>query len=119
MVQLDDLRKYCLGLNGVTEDIKWGHDLCFSIGGKMFLVVGLDTQPVTASFKSYPEEFELLIQQTGFSPAPYMARHHWIFTDDISRLSFKEWEKFILQSYGLVFGKLPKRTQGAITTSDG
>ncbi len=119
MVQLDDLRNYSLGLKGVTEDIKWGHDLCFSIGGKMFLVIGLDTQPVTASFKSYPEQFELLIQQTGFSPAPYMARHYWVFVDDISRLSIKEWEKFIQPSYRLVIGKLPKRVQAEINTLDG
>ena len=32
----DALYEYCRGLPGVTEDIKWGHDLIFSVGGKMF-----------------------------------------------------------------------------------
>ena len=30
---IDDLRTMCRALPNVTEDIKWGHDLCFLIGG--------------------------------------------------------------------------------------
>ena len=117
MVQLDYLRNYSRGLKGVTEDIKWGNDLCFSIGGKMFLVIGLNVQPVSASFKSNPEEYERLIQQTGFLPAPYFARHHWVLIEDIDLLSQKEWENYILYSYESAFNKLPKRKQSEIKTS--
>lgn len=39
---IEDIQTICKSLPGVTEDIKWGHDLVFSIGGKMFCVVGLD-----------------------------------------------------------------------------
>ena len=41
-----------------TEDVKWGSDICFSVGGKMFLVAGLELSPVTASFKVTGEQFE-------------------------------------------------------------
>ena len=30
------LQDYCRSLPGATEDIKWGADLVFSVGGKMF-----------------------------------------------------------------------------------
>ena len=33
------LRKALLAWPGVTEDIKWGHDRVWSVGGKMFCVL--------------------------------------------------------------------------------
>ena len=106
---LDSIQKICRSLEGVTEDIKWGQDLCFNIGGKMFLVTAPDAIPVSASFKTDEETFNELAEREGFKPAPYLARHKWIFVDDISRLSKKECEKLIRQSYELVKAKLPKK----------
>ena len=106
---LDDIQKICKSLDNVTEDIKWGQDLCFNIGGKMFLVTAPDSIPVSASFKADEETFNELVEREGFKPAPYLARHKWILVDDISLLSKKECEKFIRQSYDLVKAKLPKK----------
>ena len=36
IMDIDALRAICKKLPGVTEDIKWGNDLCFCIAGKMF-----------------------------------------------------------------------------------
>lgn len=105
----EDLRRICMTLKGATEDIKWEHDLCFCIGDKMFLVTGLDEQPVSASFKVSDEEFDELSAKPGFTPAPYMARHKWVRVEDISRLSKKQWERYARQSYDLVRSKLPKK----------
>ena len=33
---------WLLGLPGVTQDVKWGNDLAYSVGGKMFAVTCLD-----------------------------------------------------------------------------
>jgi predicted DNA-binding protein (MmcQ/YjbR family) len=57
-MHIEDIQTICRALPGVTEDIKWEHDLVFSIGGKMFCVVGLDESPTSASFKITDEEFE-------------------------------------------------------------
>jgi predicted DNA-binding protein (MmcQ/YjbR family) len=106
---LDDIQKISRSLGDITEDIKWGQDLCFNIGGKMFLVTAPDSIPISASFKAVEETFNELSEREGFKPAPYLARYKWIFVDDINRLSKKEWEKFIRQSYELVKAKLPKK----------
>jgi predicted DNA-binding protein (MmcQ/YjbR family) len=50
-MNVEDIQLICKALPSVTEDIKWEHDLVFSIGGKMFCVVGLEQSPTTASFK--------------------------------------------------------------------
>ncbi len=108
-MNLEALRTYCLSLPGVTEDIKWEHDLCFSVGSKMFLVVAPDQVPTSASFKASDEDFAELTGREGFRPAPYLARYHWVWVDDIGRLTDKEWLEYARRSYDLVFSKLPAR----------
>jgi hypothetical protein len=35
---IDGVRALCRKLPNVTEDVKWGHDLCFCVHKKMFTV---------------------------------------------------------------------------------
>lgn len=108
-MDIDRLRKFCLSLPHVTEDIKWEHNLCFLIGGKMFAVGGIDNDPFTVSFKVKEEEFEEMIQRECIIPAPYLARAKWVFIEEPDTLSKEEWEGYLRQSYELIKRKLPKR----------
>jgi predicted DNA-binding protein (MmcQ/YjbR family) len=110
-MEIEDIQDICKKLPGVTEDIKWGQDLCFCVGEKMFCVTGLDQTPVSASFKVPDAEFEAMSSRRGFKPAPYVAKYKWVWMDDINRLSKKEWKHYVTQSYELVKGKLPKKVQ--------
>ena len=58
-MDIETIRNICKSLPSVTEDIKWGDDLCFMIGGKMFCVAVLNT-PFKVSFKVSDEEAILL-----------------------------------------------------------
>ena len=107
-MNIEDLRKLCYLLPAVTEDIKWGNDLAFSIGNKMFCVASLEP-PFTCSFKVKDEEFEELSSQNGFMPAPYIAKAKWVLVTDPSKLNKREWEKYIKQSYELIKMKLTKK----------
>jgi hypothetical protein len=44
-LHIEEIQHLCNQLPGVTEGIKWGDDLCFSVGGKMFLITGLEQSP--------------------------------------------------------------------------
>jgi len=105
---IDDIRKYCHTLPAVTEDVKWGNDLCFSIGGKMFCVTSL-TEPFGVSFKVKDEEFDELSNSEGFIPAPYVARYKWVLLQDAGKISKKQLQSYIKQSYELIKSKLPKK----------
>ena len=107
-MDIEKLQKFCISLPSVTEDIKWEHDLVFSIGGKMFCVASLNP-PFTYSFKVNDEEFEELILKEGFLPAPYMARAKWVLVEDVTKLNKKEWEAALKKSYQLVAAKLTKK----------
>jgi predicted DNA-binding protein (MmcQ/YjbR family) len=113
-MEVDEIQAMCKKLPGVKQDIKWGHDLCFLVGEKMFCVVGLDQAPVSASFKVPDEEFSVMSSRPGFKPAPYVAKYKWVWMDDINRLSKKDWKHYLTQSYDLVKSKLPKKTREKI-----
>ena len=108
-MNVDDIQAICKKMVAVTEDIKWGHDLVFSIGGKMFCVVGLDQLPTTASFKVRDDQFEEMCSRDGFKPAPYVARYKWVWIDDTNKMNKTVWKQFIMQSYELVKAKLPAK----------
>ena len=110
-MNIEDIQQFCKKFPGVTEDIKWGHDLVFSVGGKMFCVVGLEQSPTTASFKVRDEEFDEISNRPGFKPAPYVAKYKWVWIEDITKMKKKEWEKYLKQSYELVKDKLPAKTR--------
>ncbi len=107
-MDLETLRNYCNNLPHVTEDVKWGNDLCFLIGGKMFCVTGFSS-PVKVSLKVNDEEFEELSSRDGIIPAPYLARYKWIYIRKENVWSKKDWEHYIRQSYELVKANLPKK----------
>jgi predicted DNA-binding protein (MmcQ/YjbR family) len=108
-MDIEDIQAYCRSLPGVTEDIKWENNLCFSVVNKLFLLISLDEVPPGASFKVAVEDFDAISSREGFRQAPYFARMMWVRVDDIGRLSRKEWEEFIQGSYYLVRSKLPAK----------
>ena len=102
----ENIPSICKKFPAASEDIKWGNDLVFSVGGKMFCVVGLKQSPTTASFKVNEEEFEEMCNREGFKPAPYLARYKWVWIDNTLKMKKSEWEKYLRQSYDLVKEKL-------------
>ena len=112
-MKINELRKYCLSFPGATEDIKWGADLCFSVGGKMFCVTGADGGG-GISFKCTPEKFDELTEREGIIPAHYVARYKWVTVEDLKAVTPKELKELIANSYQLVFDKLPARAKKTI-----
>lgn len=112
-MDFEAIRAYCLSLPHATEDIKWEHDLCFSIGGKMFAVMYTE-KPFSCSFKVQEEEFAMLSISPDIIPAPYMARHNWVQVKNEGRFTPQEWQKYLRHSYELVRGKLPKKQRDAL-----
>lgn len=108
---IESLRKIWLAVPGASEDVKWGHDLCFSVGGKMYAAVNLDP-PHQVSFKCTPEIFAELTEREGIIPAPYATRHMLVQEEKLgTALERREVETLIRRSYELVAARLPKSKQ--------
>jgi predicted DNA-binding protein (MmcQ/YjbR family) len=112
-VTLESVRMICMALPDTTEDIKWGQDLVFSVGSKMFCVVNTEP-PHQMSFKTTAEDFAALVERTGLRPAPYLARAMWVQEEALGEtLDRREVARLIRQAYELVRAKLPKRAIAA------
>lgn len=108
-MNIDQLRKLCLSFAGVTEQIQWGDDLLFKVGGKMFAVTSLEPRKVWISLKASPENFAELTERPGVIPAPYLARAKWIALESADALPDPEISQLVRESYELVLAKLPKK----------
>jgi predicted DNA-binding protein (MmcQ/YjbR family) len=113
MMDIEWLRKICLPLPGTTEQIQWGYDLLFKVGGKMFAVAPLEPAPVCLSFKCSDESFADLTERPGIIPAPYLARAKWVALETPEAISRSELAGLLRVSYESVFARLPKRIPGA------
>jgi len=116
-MNVDWLREVCLSLPGATEQIQWGNDLLFKVGGKMFAVTPLEPAPVCLSLKASPENFAELTERPNIIPAPYLARAQWIALQTRDALPADELARLLRDSYDMVFAKLPKKTREVISRS--
>jgi len=107
-MNIETLRSICLSFPGVTESVKWGNDLCFCVGEKMFCVTNLEP-PHTFSFKVVDSEFDELAGSDGFQPAPYLARAKWVLCTDPKKLNKSDLKNYLRQSYDMISAKLPRK----------
>jgi predicted DNA-binding protein (MmcQ/YjbR family) len=113
-MDIDRIRKFCLSLPCVTEQVQWEDDLLFKVGAKMFAVVPLEPGPRWLAFKCTDEEFAELVERPGIIPAPYLARAHWVSLENEAVVSPAEIQRLLRQARDLVFAKLPKKTQSQL-----
>ena len=108
------LRKLCLSFPGTTEQIQWGYDLLFKVGGKMYAVTPLEPAPVCLSFKASPERFAELTERQNIIPAPYLARAQWVALQTRDAVGREELARLVRESYEMVLARLPKKVRKAI-----
>jgi predicted DNA-binding protein (MmcQ/YjbR family) len=110
-MNIDWIRELCLSFPGATEQIQWGDDLLFKVGGKMFAATPLVPAPVCLSFKACPENFVELTERPNIIPAPYLARAQWVALETRDALGAQELAGLLRESYELVLAKLPKKSR--------
>ncbi len=102
-------RAFCASLPAATQDIKWGADLCFCVGGKMFAVTWLkDGKASGFSFKVDEHRFLELTDRPGIIPAPYLARAKWVQVKAADALTDAEARELLARSHALVAAKLTR-----------
>jgi predicted DNA-binding protein (MmcQ/YjbR family) len=110
-MDIEWVRQHCLSHPYTTEQIQWGSDLLFKVGGKMFAGVPLEPARVWLTVKADPEEFPELIERQGIIPAPYLARAKWIAIENERALPRSEVLRLVSKSYEMVFANLSKKLQ--------
>jgi predicted DNA-binding protein (MmcQ/YjbR family) len=116
-MNVDGIREICLSFPGATEQIQWGDDLLFKVGGKMFAATPLVPAPVCLSFKASQENFAELTERPNIIPAPYLARAQWVALETRDALGAQELAALLRESYELVLAKLPKKRRERLSSA--
>ncbi|MDQ0064628.1 MmcQ/YjbR family DNA-binding protein [Chryseobacterium lathyri] len=114
----NEILDYCLAKKGVTETFPFDNEtLVMKVGTKMFLLMGLERQPLSVNVKTDPEwSAELREQHPQITGAFHMNKTHWnsVMVDGLKRdLIYK----LIDHSYELVFNSLTKKAKEEIINS--
>jgi predicted DNA-binding protein (MmcQ/YjbR family) len=104
-MSVESIRRLCLSLPHATENMQWGDDLCFKVGGKIFALLSLSSVPQRLMFKCTPETFAELVEHEDIVPAPYVGRYKWVSFERLDVLPWTEVRDLIEQSYGMVAAK--------------
>lgn len=104
------LQDHCRALRAATEDVKWGAALCFSVGGKLFVMFDLDDQR-EFSFKCDEDDYDRLTEIPGIIPAPYAARYGWVKATTAAKLPVRETRSLLTKAHSLAAQKLSKKKQ--------
>ncbi|HTU35562.1 MAG TPA: MmcQ/YjbR family DNA-binding protein [Candidatus Acidoferrum sp.] len=116
-MDIDWLQKLCLSFAHATEQIQWGDNLVFKVGGKIFAIAPLEPAQYCLSFKCSDEDFAELIERPGIVPAPYLARAHWVALESDYLRDMAELEGLLRKAHSLVFAKLPRTFQKKLDQS--
>jgi len=106
----EEFNRFCESLPATTYVVQWGGAHVWKVGGKVFAIGGWGPDEAPGfSFKTSAFDFDVLKDQPGFRPAPYLASRgmKWIqaFEDD------DELEDFIRDSHRIVSLGLTKKLQ--------
>lgn len=116
-MHIEQLRDYCLNKSAVTESCPFGPDtLVFKVAGKMFLLAGLDSRPLSFSTKCDPE-YALELRERyphTIKGAYHMNKRHWNEVVCGGELNDQQIMKLIDHGYEQVAAKLPKRLRDGL-----
>ena len=106
----EEFDAYCGSLKGTTHVVQWGEASVWKVGGKIFAVysVWCAGDGGKISFKCSDLGFEVLKDQPGLVPAPYLARAKWIQVTEPDAMSHAELKENIAAAYAIITGKLTR-----------
>lgn len=110
-MNIESIREYALTKAGVEESLPFGPGaLVFKVGGKMFLLVSMDADPLQFNVKCDPHKaIELRDQYSSVLPGYHMNKKHWNTVIVDGSLPARLLKEMIDDSYSLVAPKAKKK----------
>ncbi|MGK0389111.1 MAG: putative DNA-binding protein (MmcQ/YjbR family) [Maribacter sp.] len=109
-MNIEDFHHYCLSKKGVEETFPFDDvTLVFKVMGKIFALIGLNSEEFKVNLKCDPERsIELREEYEEILPGWHMSKKHWNTVIFEGTLDNKMLMELIDHSYDLVVSKLKK-----------
>ena len=107
----DDFNAFCRSLPATTHVVQWGGADVWKVGDKVFAIGGWGDNGPAFTFKVGDVAFEMLSEQPGLRPAPYLASRglKWIQHYASPGLSDDELKRYLSESHRIVSLGLTKK----------
>ena len=114
---LDDYDSFCAALPATHRVIQWGGAHVWKVGDKVFAIGGWDDGSTLAvTFKVSDLAFDILKEQPGCRPAPYLASRgmKWIQRFGTESMDDAALHDYLRESHRLVAAKLTRRMRAEL-----
>lgn len=111
-----EFNAFCRALPATTHVVQWGGADVWKVGGKVFAIGGWDEDEPSFVFKVSDLSYEILKEQPGLRPAPYLASRglKWIQHYAKPGLSDGDLRDYIRRSHAIVAQGLSKKKRGEL-----
>lgn len=112
----DEFNTFCAGIGPTTHVVQWGNADVWKIGGKVFAICGWAEGRDAFTFKVGDIAFEVLGQEPGIRPAPYLASRgmKWLQVYEAGAMSDTSLSEHIEESFRLVVAKLTRKARAEL-----
>ncbi len=116
----DEFNAYCASFAATSHVVQWGNADVWKVATKVFAVGGWADGRDAFTFKVTPLAFEVLQDQPGIRPAPYLASRgmKWLQHYDLPGLPDDELKEHIAVSYALVSAGISKKKRSELGIPD-
>jgi predicted DNA-binding protein (MmcQ/YjbR family) len=111
---LDDYNGFCASLPATNHVVQWGDAHVWKVGTKVFAIGGWDQgQQLFVTFKCSDIAYDVLKEQPGLRPAPYLASRgmKWIQRRTSQSMDDDALKDYLRESHRLVALKLTKQAR--------
>ncbi|MEM9279157.1 MAG: MmcQ/YjbR family DNA-binding protein [Pseudomonadota bacterium] len=108
----EDYDAFCASLPATHKVIQWGGAHVWKVGEKVFAIGGWsDGKEPHVTFKCSPESYDILKEQTGLRPAPYLASRgmKWIQVTSDETMGVEDLKLYLKESHRLAALNLTKK----------
>lgn len=107
----DEFNSFCKSLTATNHVVQWGNADVWKVGTKVFAICGWNDGRDAFTFKASQIAFEVLQDQPGIRPAPYLASRglKWLQVYDLPGLSDDELREHLVMSYHMAAANLSKK----------
>lgn len=107
----EEFNEFCRALPATTYVIQWGGSHVWKVGGKVFTIGGWQNGEPSFTFKVSEISYEMLKEQPGLRPAPYLASRGMKWIQHYAKPGLRDGElrDYIRQSHVIVSQGLSKK----------
>jgi predicted DNA-binding protein (MmcQ/YjbR family) len=114
---LDEYNGFCGSLAFAIHVVQWGGAHVWKVGGKVFAIAGWSGgDELAVTFKCSEMAFDILKEQPGCRPAPYLASRgmKWIQRRTCESMDEEALKDYVRESHRLILRALPKRVRSEL-----